>query len=194
MTFAIASRETDGVRVSVCPSFTIASGGPSSSGEPTAAAMWDEIKKHGAFGHAGAGNGNAARAAASKAGSSVGAAVAASTAVPAGATRVVSFSLAWACPEVKFPAGSTYYRRYTRFYGTDADAAAEHLAHDALLEHMNWESQIEEWQKPILHDRRLPEWYPVALFNELYYLNAGRLEAPSGQTGRLRRGPASLRR
>lgn len=173
VTFAIASRETDGVRVSVCPSFTIASGGPSSSGEPTAAAMWDEIKKHGAFGHAGAGNGNAARAAASKAGSSVGAAVAASTAVPAGATRVVSFSLAWACPEVKFPAGSTYYRRYTRFYGTDADAAAEHLAHDALLEHMNWESQIEEWQKPILHDQRLPEWYPVALFNELYYLNAG---------------------
>ncbi|PWZ16534.1 Non-lysosomal glucosylceramidase [Zea mays] len=125
VTFAIASRETDGVRVSVCPSFTIALGGPSSSGEPTAAAMWDEIKKHGAFGHAGAGNGNAARAAASKAGSSVGAAVAASTAVPAGATRVVSFSLAWACPEVKFPAGSTYYR------------------------------------------------YPVALFNELYYLNAG---------------------
>lgn len=173
VTFAIASRETDGVRVSVCPSFTIALGGPSSSGEPTAAAMWDEIKKHGAFGHAGAGNGNAARAAASKAGSSVGAAVAASTAVPAGATRVVSFSLAWACPEVKFPAGSTYYRRYTRFYGTDADAAAEHLAHDALLEHMNWESQIEEWQKPILHDQRLPEWYPVALFNELYYLNAG---------------------
>jgi hypothetical protein len=45
VTFAIASRETDGVRVSVCPSFTIASGGPSSSGEPTAAAMWDEIKK-----------------------------------------------------------------------------------------------------------------------------------------------------
>lgn len=173
MTFAIASRETDGVRVSVCPSFTIASGGPSSSGEPTAAAMWDEIKKHGAFGHAGNGNGNAARAAASKSGSSVGAAVAASTAVPAGATRVVSFSLAWACPEVKFPAGSTYQRRYTRFYGTDADAAAEHLAHDALLVHMNWESQIEEWQKPILHDQRLPEWYPVALFNELYYLNAG---------------------
>ena len=65
------------------------------------------LQQHGAFGHAGAGN--AARAA-SKAGSSVGAAVAASTSVPAGATRVVSFSLAWACPNVKFPAGSTYHR------------------------------------------------------------------------------------
>ncbi|KAE9446826.1 hypothetical protein C3L33_21281, partial [Rhododendron williamsianum] len=36
-----------------------------------------------------------------------------------------------------------------------------------------WESHIEAWQKPILEDKRLPEWYPVALFNELYYLNSG---------------------
>jgi non-lysosomal glucosylceramidase len=167
VTFAIASQETYDVRVSVCPSFTM---GPSSSGQFTATDMWNEIKKHGSFGHAGAGN---APGAASKPGSSVGAAVAASTAVPAGAARVVSFSLAWACPDVKFPAGTTYRRRYTKFYGVDTDAAAEQLAHDALLEHMNWESQIEEWHRPILHDERLPEWYPVALFNELYYLNAG---------------------
>ncbi|WVZ95476.1 hypothetical protein U9M48_041237 [Paspalum notatum var. saurae] len=167
VTFAIASQETDDVSVSVCPSFAM---GPPGSGEFTAMDMWDEIKKHGTFGHAGAGN---APRAASKAGSSVGAAVAAKTAVPAGATRVVSFSLAWACPDVKFPAGRTYHRRYTKFYGIDADAAAENLAHDALLEHMNWESQIEEWQRPILEDKRLPEWYPVGLFNELYYLNAG---------------------
>ncbi|XP_039852540.1 non-lysosomal glucosylceramidase-like isoform X2 [Panicum virgatum] len=167
VTFAIASQETDDVRVSVCPSFMM---GASSSGQFTATDMWNEIKKHGSFGHAGACN---ASTAASKPGSSVGAAVAASTAVPAGATRVVSFSLAWACPDVKFAAGTTYHRRYTKFYGVDADAAAEQLARDALLEHMNWESQIEEWQRPILYDERLPEWYPVALFNELYYLNAG---------------------
>nr|CAB3481876.1 unnamed protein product [Digitaria exilis] len=79
--------------------------GPSSSGEFTATDMWDQIKKHGSFGHVG----DAVRSA-SKAGSSVAAAVAASTAVPAGATRVVSFSLAWACPDVKFPAGTTYHR------------------------------------------------------------------------------------
>ena len=65
------------------------------------------LQQHGSFGHAGACN---ASTAASKPGSSVGAAVAASTAVPAGATRVVSFSLAWACPDVKFPAGTTYRR------------------------------------------------------------------------------------
>ncbi|TKW08144.1 hypothetical protein SEVIR_6G009600v4 [Setaria viridis] len=167
VTFAIASQETDGVGVSVCPSFTM---GPSSSGGFTATDMWDQIKKHGSFGHAGAGD---APTAASKPGSSVGAAVAASMAVPAGARRVVSFSLAWACPDVKFAGGTTYHRRYTKFYGVDGDAAAEQLAHDALLEHMNWESQIEEWQRPILQDETLPEWYPIGLFNELYYLNAG---------------------
>jgi len=42
VTFAIASQETDDVRVSVCPSFTT---GPSSSGQFTATDMWNEIKK-----------------------------------------------------------------------------------------------------------------------------------------------------
>ncbi|KAJ8484233.1 hypothetical protein OPV22_016718 [Ensete ventricosum] len=63
-------------------------------------------------------------------------------------------------------------KRYTKFYGTHCDAAAS-LVHDAIIEHGSWETLIEEWQNPILQDRRLPPWYPVTLFNELYYLNAG---------------------
>ncbi|XP_040382710.1 non-lysosomal glucosylceramidase-like [Oryza brachyantha] len=165
VTFAIASQETDGVRVTGCPRFTMGPSKPN-SGDVTAKDMWDEIKKNGFFGASEA-------AAASRPGSSIGAAVAAATTVAAGGTRVVSFALSWACPEVKFPAGRTYHRRYTKFHGTDCDAAAERLAHDALLEHMKWESQIEEWQRPILQDKSLPEWYPITLFNELYYLNAG---------------------
>ncbi|PHU10248.1 hypothetical protein BC332_22108 [Capsicum chinense] len=62
--------------------------------------------------------------------------------------------------------------RYTKFYGTMGHAAAK-IAHDAIQDHTQWESQIEEWQKPIIEDKRLPEWYPITLFNELYYLNAG---------------------
>lgn len=164
VTFAIASQETEDVRVTDCPSFTM---GSSSSGDFTAKDMWQEIKKHGSF------ITTDKEPRASKPGSSIGAAVAAATTVPAGGTRVVSFALSWSCPEVKFPAGRTYHRRYTTFHGLDRDAAAESLAHDALLEHMDWESKIEEWQRPILQDKRLPDWYPVALFNELYYLNAG---------------------
>ncbi|XP_037414418.1 non-lysosomal glucosylceramidase-like [Triticum dicoccoides] len=166
VTFAIASQETGGVRVTCCPSFAM---GPSVPGgeQFTAKDMWEEAKNRGSFG------GAPRTSASSRPGSSIGAAVAAATTVPAGGTRAVSFALSWSCPEVKFPAGRNYHRRYTKFLGLDRDAAAEQLAHDALLEHMKWESLIEEWQRPVLHDKRLPEWYPVALFNELYYLNAG---------------------
>lgn len=46
----------------------------------------------------------------SRPGSSIGAAVAAAVKVPSEATRTVNFSLAWACPEVKFPSGKIYHR------------------------------------------------------------------------------------
>ncbi|KAM3191210.1 hypothetical protein ACQJBY_068876 [Aegilops geniculata] len=169
VTFAIASQETGNVRVTCCPSFAMGPSSPGAGEQFTAKDMWDEVKKHGSFGEGASGTSSAS----SRPGSSIGAAVAATTKVPAGGTRVVSFALSWSCPEVKFPSGRTYHRRYTKFLGLDRDAAAEQLAHDALLEHMDWESKIDEWQRPILQDKRLPEWYPVVLFNELYYLNAG---------------------
>ncbi|VAI19645.1 unnamed protein product [Triticum turgidum subsp. durum] len=143
--------------------------GSSESSDFTAKDMWQEIKQHGSFSETRTGK----EPRVLKPGSSIGAAVAAATTVPAGGSRVVSFALSWSCPEVKFTDGKTYHRRYTKFCGLDRDAAAESLAHDALLEHMEWESKIQEWQTPILQDKRLPEWYPLALFNELYYLIAG---------------------
>ncbi|RVW77533.1 Non-lysosomal glucosylceramidase [Vitis vinifera] len=108
----------------------------------------------------------------SELGSSVGAAVAASLTIPSDSEQTVTFSLAWDCPEINFSKERTYYRRYTKFYGTRGDAAAK-IAHDAILDHGHWESQIEAWQKPVLEDKRFPEWYPITLFNELYYLNSG---------------------
>ncbi|PKA53457.1 hypothetical protein AXF42_Ash012399 [Apostasia shenzhenica] len=105
-------------------------------------------------------------------GSSIGAAVAASLHIPAHAVRTVTFALSWASPQIKFPCGRTYRRRYTKFYGIDDDAAVN-LVREAIAEHRKWESQIEDWQRPILADKRLPAWYPVALFNALYYFNAG---------------------
>ncbi|XP_073099894.1 uncharacterized protein [Elaeis guineensis] len=130
--------------------------------------MWHAIKEHGSFDHLD----SITTSACSEPGSSIGAAVAASVTLSPQATHSVTFSLAWACPEVKFPCGKIYHRRYTKFYGTDGDAAAS-LVHDAIMDHASWESQIEEWQRPILQDKRLPAWYKITLFNELYYLNAG---------------------
>ncbi|GLT77209.1 hypothetical protein SLA2020_488170 [Shorea laevis] len=164
LTFAIAAQETDSVHVSECPCFVI----DGNSKGISAKDMWQEIKEHGSFDHLTAPEVSAP----SEPGSSIGAAIAASVSVPSDATRTVTFSLAWDCPEVNFLSGKTYHRRYTKFYGTNGVAAAN-IAHDAILEHGQWESKIEAWQRPILEDKRLPEWYPITLFNELYYLNSG---------------------
>ncbi|KAM7470275.1 hypothetical protein LguiA_008458 [Lonicera macranthoides] len=164
VTFAIAAEATDAVHVSECPCFILSG----NSQGITAKDMWNEIKEHGSFDRLN----TAEMSMPSELGSSIGAAIAASVTVPSEAVRTVTFSLGWDCPEVNFSSGKTYYRRYTKFYGTHGDAAAD-IAHDAILEHGLWESQIESWQRPILEDKRLPEWYPVTLFNELYYLNSG---------------------
>lgn len=164
VTFAIAGQETADVKISVCPYFVISGNSQGSN----ASDIWHEIKERGTFDHLD----SSEPPTLSKSGSCIGAAIAASVNVPSQASRTVTFSLAWACPEVKFPSGRIHYRRYTKFYGVQRDAA-ENIARDAIAEHGRWESEIEAWQKPILEDKRLPNWYPVTLFNELYYLNAG---------------------
>ncbi|KAL5555108.1 hypothetical protein UlMin_037344 [Ulmus minor] len=164
VTFAIAAEETEDVHLSECPRFVISG----NSKGITAKEMWSEIKEHGSFDRLS----SAEASAPSEPGSSIGAAISASVTIPPDSVRTVTFSLAWDCPEVKFPSGKTFYRRYTKFYGIHGDAAAD-IAHDAILEHRKWESQIDAWQRPILEDKRFPEWYPITLFNELYFLNSG---------------------
>lgn len=163
VTYAIAAEETADVHVSKCPCFLI-------SGDfqgITAEDMWHKIKKCGSFDHLSCDETSTP----SKPGSSIGAAIAATVSIPSGSVRTITFSLAWDCPELRF-SGKTYHRRYTKFYGSHGDAAAS-IVRDAILENAKWESQIEAWQKPILEDKTLPEWYRITLFNELYYLNAG---------------------
>ncbi|XP_010246140.1 PREDICTED: non-lysosomal glucosylceramidase isoform X2 [Nelumbo nucifera] len=164
VTYAIAAEESSDIHVSECPCFIISG----NSQGITAKDMWHEIKEHGSFDHLG----SCETSTISEPGSSIGAAIAASLTLPSNSSRTVTFSLAWSCPEVKFSSGNIYHRRYTKFYGTNCDAA-ENIAYDAIHEHCYWESQIEAWQRPILNDQSLPEWYPITLFNELYYLNAG---------------------
>ncbi|CAI9770156.1 unnamed protein product [Fraxinus pennsylvanica] len=164
VTFAIAAEETDVVRVSECPCFIISGNSQGNS----AREMWHEIKEHGSFDRLN----SEEMSVPSEPGSLIGAAIACSLTIPADTVRTVSFSLAWACPEINFPGGRIYHRRYTKFYGTLGNSASK-IAHDAIHEHQNWESQIEAWQRPILEDKGLPEWYPPTLFNELYYLNSG---------------------
>ncbi|ESQ33419.1 hypothetical protein EUTSA_v10006714mg [Eutrema salsugineum] len=163
ITYAIAAKETEDVRVSSCPCFLVSGTTPN---KITAGDMWDEIKKNASFDKLTC---NACTP--SKPGTSIGAAIAAKVKVPPGCERTVTFSLSWDCPEARFDK-KTYHRRYTRFYGGLGNAAVA-MARDALLNFSDWETQIEEWQAPILADTTLPEWYRITLFNELYYFNSG---------------------
>ena len=108
----------------------------------------------------------------SLAGEVIGAALAVTVTVPAGESREVAFSLAWAMPVVRSGFGTPYYRRYTLFYGRQPQAARS-LAQDALEKAGEWEEAIAAWQRPVLEDASLPDWYKTALFNELYYLVDG---------------------
>jgi len=88
-----------------------------------------------------------------------------------GETRSIPFVLAWDFPVTEFAAGVEYYRRYTDFFGrTGKNAWA--IASTALQQYQNWQQQIQSWQQPIL-EKDLPNWFKMALFNELYDLTSG---------------------
>ncbi|KAK9081357.1 hypothetical protein Syun_031136 [Stephania yunnanensis] len=164
VTFAIAACETQNVDVSVLPSF-----GLTEQSHITAKDMWGKMAQDGHFDRD---NFHAGPSIVSSPGDALCAAVSASTWVEPHGKCTVAFSLAWSSPKVKFLKGSSYNRRYTKFYGT-SERSALNLAHDALINYKRWEEEIEDWQNPILNDKRLPEWYKFTLFNELYFLVAG---------------------
>ena len=75
-------------------------------------------------------------------------------------------------PVTEFASGITYSRRYTDFFGGNGKNAWN-IATTALSEYQNWLSQIQAWQQPIIQRSDLPDWFKMALFNELYDLTAG---------------------
>uniref|UniRef100_A0A0D9WYB8 Non-lysosomal glucosylceramidase n=1 Tax=Leersia perrieri TaxID=77586 RepID=A0A0D9WYB8_9ORYZ len=164
VTFAVAACENQNVNVTVLPAF-----GLSGESSITAREMWGTLLQDGCFDRD---NFSAGPSMPSSLGDTVCAAVCASTWVEPNGRCTVVFSLAWSSPKIKFKKGNEYYRRYTKFYGTSPRSAIN-LVQDSLMKYKHWEEEIDKWQSPILHDERLPEWYKVILFNELYFLVAG---------------------
>ncbi|QLE51831.1 bile acid beta-glucosidase [Nostoc sp. C057] len=89
-----------------------------------------------------------------------------------GETLEIPFVLAWDLPITEFAAGVNYYRRYTDFFDRSGNNAWA-IASTALQEYQTWRSQIQSWQQPILDREDLPNWFKMALFNELYDLTSG---------------------
>ncbi|GFE70988.1 GH116 family glycosyl hydrolase [Chroococcus sp. FPU101] len=89
-----------------------------------------------------------------------------------GKTRKIPFILAWDLPVTEFAQGINYYRRYTDFFGRNGQNAWA-IIRTALKHSDTWREQIQQWQLPILKQSNLPDWFKMALFNELYLLTDG---------------------
>ncbi|MEH1930601.1 GH116 family glycosyl hydrolase [Nostoc sp.] len=102
----------------------------------------------------------------------LGAAIAIRFTLQPGETLEIPFVVAWDLPITEFAAGVNYYRRYTDFFNKSGNNAWA-IASTALQEYQSWRSQIQTWQQPILDREDLPNWFKMALFNELYDLTSG---------------------
>lgn len=89
-----------------------------------------------------------------------------------GKTRQIPFIIAWDLPVTEFAAGIIDYRRYTDFFGRNGTNVWS-IVRTALKHYKTWQERIQHWQQPILARTDLPDWFKMALFNELYDLTDG---------------------
>lgn len=171
LTFAIGTLKTDDIAVSFQTRFIT---------NTASSDLWEDFSQDGRLS-------NTIDESPSSAGEAIGGAICAQVQVPPGERRQIVFALVWDMPIARFPEGTGWYRRYTKFYGRKGDAATA-LLRDALTHYKTWETAINNWQAPIMTDDSLPLWYRQMLFNETYYLvdggtlwTAGREESPDSE-------------
>ncbi len=89
-----------------------------------------------------------------------------------GKTRKIPFIVAWDFPITTFKQDVNAYRRYTDFFGRNGQNVWS-MVRTALKHGDVWRDYITEWQSPIINRKDLPNWFKMALFNELYLLADG---------------------
>jgi non-lysosomal glucosylceramidase len=89
-----------------------------------------------------------------------------------GKTRKIPFILTWDFPITEFAPGVRYYRRHTDFFARTGNNAWT-VARTAFKHSDVWREKIESWQSPIVKRSDWPDWFKMALFNELYLLADG---------------------
>ncbi|CAG9821274.1 unnamed protein product [Phaedon cochleariae] len=92
--------------------------------------------------------------------------------VPPQGGKQVDMNLVWEMPTINFINNQKSYNRfYTKQFGTEN--AVLKIVSYAFENYQKWEESIENWQKPVLDDENLPDWYKGALFNETYFVSDG---------------------
>ncbi|MDX2243427.1 MAG: GH116 family glycosyl hydrolase [Leptolyngbyaceae cyanobacterium bins.302] len=105
-------------------------------------------------------------------GEQIGSAIAVRFTLQPGERLQIPFALSWDFPVMEFAQGVEYFKRYTDFFGRDGQTAWA-IAQAALTHYKSWQQQIQTWQQPILDRSDLPDWFKMALLNELYNLTDG---------------------
>lgn len=88
-------------------------------------------------------------------------------------TQDLEFVLSWDMPNIQFPKKLKQYSRYYTKYFDATGNVGPKICDYALKNYFNWEKLIDAWQRPILEDTGLPDWYKSAIFNELYFISDG---------------------
>jgi non-lysosomal glucosylceramidase len=89
-----------------------------------------------------------------------------------GKSREIPFMVAWDLPVMAFAQGVNYFKRYTDFFGRTGTNSWT-IARTGLKHYQTWREKIIAWQAPILDRPDLPDWFKMALMNELYDLTQG---------------------
>ncbi len=86
-----------------------------------------------------------------------------------GRSRKIPFYLAWDFPVMEFAPGVTYFRRHSDFFARTGNNAWT-MVRTALKHSDVWREKIEQWQAPLVQRADWPDWFKMALCNELYAL------------------------
>ncbi len=164
MTFMIAALEKPGVRVSYHTTFNTMG-----SGEE----IWDPFVKTGALSNQNESN-------PSQKGSPIGGALCVTARIPADSSITFPMVIAWDIPIMTFGDGRQWFKRYTKFFGSDGQQIKK-IIQSAFQNYSSWDQQIEKWQKPILTDPNISDWLKMTLLQELYYIADGGTHWEAGE-------------